>query len=164
VLLILEDIFEQKRHKTPPAVRRCVVDVFKERGVSGREGLDSAFAICIKSQQKAGQMKGGGQTKKGKKRSKHFAGKKDMAAYDREFEKILADVSGSKKEASDSPTRAAVKDLKHTEPKGRVIDKQKGSDLWHGMFPKKKGRRDRIKKKLKSLKELLPRLRDGTAG
>ncbi len=71
--------------KVPRAIRHCVTQVYKKRGIMGREGLSSAFAICTAQMQKAGQIKSGTQkaTKKGSK--KHKASK----AKDVDYESIL---------------------------------------------------------------------------
>jgi hypothetical protein len=98
VLIPLDEVMKggRLRSSMPRNLRRCVVDVFKKRGIAGREGMSSAFAICTATLQKAGQIKPGTQktTKKGKKRGKAKGRLKNALSKDVEYEKLLAKARG----------------------------------------------------------------------
>lgn len=85
---------------TPVAVRHCVVKVFKSlggdkaQGDDRRDALSRAFAICMSSMQKAGQVKPGTRklTKKGAGKAGWRMKDPETKTKDREYEQIVQSV------------------------------------------------------------------------
>lgn len=77
---------EEPRRRTPPQVKRCVAKVADKVQDTSR-----AFAICVAQMQKSGQIKPGTMqlTKKGKKRARSKAAKKDYRTMVDKYEKAL---------------------------------------------------------------------------
>lgn len=76
------------KNRTPPILRRCVADVVAK----DRQGDTSkAFAICVRSLQKAGVLEPGGiaLTAKGKKRQASRVQQPDHGAKMRGYERAL---------------------------------------------------------------------------
>lgn len=110
----------------PSYMRRCVVEL-----VHQGHDISAAFAICNATMQKAGYITKGPnqrQTKKGRERQRHFSAKKDTAAFDAEYEKILkrSKIARAKKssgqELIESPILALLADALGVDIETEVLD------------------------------------------
>lgn len=87
-LVRLSDLFEARKKKTPPQLKRCVRAVAKKNGGD----TSKAFAICTAQLQKTGYLKVGTQrpTKAGEKAGRSKAGEKGHSDKVKEYEGLLA--------------------------------------------------------------------------
>lgn len=84
----ISDLFEGRKRKTPPQLKRCVRAVAKKHGGD----VSKAFAICTAQLQKGGYLRIGTQepTKAGKTAGRSKAAEKDHKDKVSEYEQLLA--------------------------------------------------------------------------
>jgi len=143
----LQEVWVKGRFQSdvPSPVRHCVVKVYQQqrkKGKKHRGALSAAFAICMASMQKAGQVKPGTRklTKRGVGKASARARDKSSKAKDREYERI---VSGNVQETKSrgvfnqsGPKRASLGRRRGWD--GTITPKPSKGWLTHGAIPKAK--------------------------